>query len=1128
MSDEYNKKMENLNNVVKNTKKKPNGNNKKNNSKKKNNYRRNSQSYKKTPMPKKEEYDDEDDDDEDEEEQQNSSQNRRSNKSNNNKKKNNNNNNQNGQGNNGSSNGGSGHGAPGSKHGGKDGSNSGSGSGGNQGSGSGSGNGTGSGSGGGSGTGAGNGANAGNGAGSGGATGGGTGASGGAGSGASAGSGAGAGAGSGAGAGGGAAGAGAGSGAGAGAGSAAGAGAGSGAAAGTGAGAAAGGGAAGGAAATSGGVAIGTVLIWVVIAVVIILMLIGFLSFFISGVGLIRDQLLKFADGIWTNVYGFFVGQDKAQVKEEHIINVADYLEEMGYDLVNYGFLDTYGKEVTVEEGENGEETIKNSKGKTILKRRINDETGDLEITKIKSKYISAYLAAENNTYMISNQNFNMKHFYKNLFSADEMDSDKWGSGMITIEGMNQETLDSLTADAETTDSPEGSETSENPDTYQGQDVSNFGKSRNVKIDRENKKMIITRDNHVYQYDLDGWTGKYGKSIEFLLTLHLATMAPDFVYDIVTEDEFDTKVYVALYPVEASIEVVYKTGENEYSIIRSDNFGDFGLTQEEWDKIAAYNTDEAQLYTPFITKVINHWYKDLDFTGCYAEVENDPNTTEDDEKFTYYYPYVGLGEDDDVLANIENLYIREVRKNDFYQVSEPKTKKNELIKQMLLGSTDEEGSENTNKDYLYYLYTGSGMTGNQKEREKSYIIQKVSVGEDTKYEMNTKMFTYAFAILEEVHSEDAEFVLRDLKELFRDVEIDVEETTEKDEEEDDDGEIKPLTWPIEDYKPIVWDPIINGEDVKVNIRHQTEDTLGFEKGSKVVMPANGKVVSVNYGDVDEETEETSGDSVKIEFSGDDRDDLEKMYIYIYGIKANEGIENGLYTAGSEIGETIEQDIIIIMTDKNRKAITTVDKYIVPEDWEPLEETDEIGEESDFKNDVFGNGGTASIQGDYNVNTTSGENVFGREDIIRGLEWYAHQNPQGYQNIIDNMDYFMAIQSQYNVNAIFAISVAIAESGAGTGWAAIAPYTYNWMSMTGSYNGRSYISPTSTNRRTWRWYNSFGEATLDFGNVIANLPYYFKAGRNTVYAIETPYCPGENWGNRVNEYMTNTIRGIQQY
>lgn len=122
-----------------------------------------------------------------------------------------------------------------------------------------------------------------------------------------------------------------------------------------------------------------------------------------------------------------------------------------------------------------------------------------------------------------------------------------------------------------------------------------------------------------------------------------------------------------------------------------------------------------------------------------------------------------------------------------------------------------------------------------------------------------------------------------------------------------------------------------------------------------------------------------------------------------------------------------------------------------------------------------------------------------------------------ENLTNEVPNFIAMQNKYHVNAVFAMAVTIVESSAGTNWAAIDESTYNWYSITGSYNGNTYKNPNSSNSRTWRVYPSFKEATFDFGDLIANGSYYFQAGKYTVEEIAATYC-NEEWGKTVISVM----------
>ena len=99
-----------------------------------------------------------------------------------------------------------------------------------------------------------------------------------------------------------------------------------------------------------------------------------------------------------------------------------------------------------------------------------------------------------------------------------------------------------------------------------------------INIDEEHgKKTLDVRRGYgssVESFNLDGWTGRYGMPIDFLLSIHLATMMPDLAYDMV--ESFDTQIVMLLH-----------------------NSGSYlGGTAS---------------YDPYIAYVKDHWYRDIYF-----------------------------------------------------------------------------------------------------------------------------------------------------------------------------------------------------------------------------------------------------------------------------------------------------------------------------------------------------------------------------------------------------------------------------------------------------------------------------------------------------------------------------------
>ncbi len=126
------------------------------------------------------------------------------------------------------------------------------------------------------------------------------------------------------------------------------------------------------------------VVFWTVVIVLIIILLIGIIAFFIAIAGKISGKIAEIIDTL-ANVTTVGI-----RVKDEEILDLCDYLEEMGYDLEGYGFVE----EITRENEPTYDQTEYETRYNTPSKGNV---------TKVKSKYLKAYLIAEKKTYLISN-----------------------------------------------------------------------------------------------------------------------------------------------------------------------------------------------------------------------------------------------------------------------------------------------------------------------------------------------------------------------------------------------------------------------------------------------------------------------------------------------------------------------------------------------------------------------------------------------------------------------------------------------------------------------------------------------------------------------------------------------------
>lgn len=283
--------------------------------------------------------------------------------------------------------------------------------------------------------------------------------------------------------------------------------------------------------------AIGTVAI----VILIIVLVIGFIGFFLSLPGTFIDSIKEFGTNLWSSFINFFNGNGvTASVTEEDQIALAQKIEDMGYDVVGYGFADAkyeYDNDTATEDDIDG-----------VTNNKI------VGISKIDTSrnYLQAYIAQSEAMYVLSSWNLlgsfssfinNGKNVIEFLFgnpeNIDETTAQMYSEGMLNLVD-----FDSL-----------------------------GGHGPQVKVDREKKLLRIqtyrfgfSNDasigyGDVLYFDLTDWTSIYGKPLELFLSLHLATMMPDLTYDLATSPAFNTKVNIKLQEVTSTFKVIYRKSD---------------------------------------------------------------------------------------------------------------------------------------------------------------------------------------------------------------------------------------------------------------------------------------------------------------------------------------------------------------------------------------------------------------------------------------------------------------------------------------------------------------------------------------------------------------------------------------
>lgn len=595
------------------------------------------------------------------------------------------------------------------------------------------------------------------------------------------------------------------------------------------------------------GTPIGWIILGIIVAIILLIILIGIISFFVTMPSLVSGKLGEFLNSIWSAFVGFItVDHATAQVSEEQIIEVADYLNEMGYDLAGYGFLDIKeGGRLTTEKGE--KQAVKYKDGDTVVLERNEDG----KITSINSSYLLTYLANDNLTYMIANSNVTVLSLLDMVANAVTRGqytwnpiSAKWGQGMIVLDGTGEV----------------------------GWDQFQYNALVDVRIDREQKVMVVENQQgflnskySTYTYDLDGWTGLYGKPIEFLLSLHLATMAPDFAMDVATNENIETKVHLQFHPITHKVEA-FTDPEGNNKVEE----GDFGITQET---LEGWGVREDTAYKPYITKVEKHWYTNFDFSHCYMLLDEEETKNLIGEQTYLYereYPSNVYDEFGNQIIATETekipIYLIETTTSDFAQIKEPKrTDNSKYIREMLTQTP-------------YYIFDG---TGHSEEKELLVDPSTGTLSLDTK----SKRFLYALSILENVDTKDAKTILKMLKQLLNDygAEFDI-----------DDGSLSDSS----------------AEEISEDLE---EAVPGFEEGrggQDVLSPYSGTITSISENSIVIEAG-MGVNAVKYEISG---------------FKVDSGLQKGTIVKGDKIGETIAGQSLNIRK-KNSVGETTGDVSI---------------------------------------------------------------------------------------------------------------------------------------------------------------------------------------------------------
>ena len=520
------------------------------------------------------------------------------------------------------------------------------------------------------------------------------------------------------------------------------------------------------------------------IIVLIIIALIGIVGFFVSMPQFLWNRLKQMSVSLWDGFVGYFVGMDVATVHDDDIKAVAQYLQDMGYDLVGMGFAES----VTINERDKQTGELKFPDAK------------ENQIMKLEAPYLKAYLVAENRTYMINNYTFNISDAVASIFKTGAFFKEgvsTWGTGLIQLDKGLTDALAMPFKSIRIGDINVG----------ELMDGVKIDRSTNtLRIRRLNFDWFDTHNDYTY-YSLSGWSGRYGKPFELSITLHAATMAPDLVKEFCMNEALDAKVNVKLRKsdINGTIKVDGKTIDELEAAGTYDED-----TIKELRRFERKYASEIKTKIPYISSVTNHWFRNVYFEGTSsigANGNTDIGFDENEDGIEDYNEERGpktqktkkLSTSDSVYSfgNTSSTGSFEYMGNEVPDLGGARITIEGSYSNGIIQTKDAvRGLTNPVTKSLfkekYYVYNGTV--------EKAEKIQEARArGDDSiKEEIKmTKESLAAFSILESSETLDAQFIYRDLKELV--IELGYFEKEDFEEEK-----LQTLLWPLPEFRRRGW------------------------------------------------------------------------------------------------------------------------------------------------------------------------------------------------------------------------------------------------------------------------------------------------------------------------------------
>ncbi len=121
---------------------------------------------------------------------------------------------------------------------------------------------------------------------------------------------------------------------------------------------------------------------------------------------------------------------------------------------------------------------------------------------------------------------------------------------------------------------------------------------------------------------------------------------------------------------------------------------------------------------------------------------------------------------------------------------------------------------------------------------------------------------------------------------------------------------------------------------------------------------------------------------------------------------------------------------------------------------------------------------------------------------------------------DGIDGIMEVQNTYKISPVFVVAVATVEQQLGLSDTTIAAKGKNLFSLKGESDSGYVVNNSG---RYYKKYDTYKESFIDFGKLIADSQYYFKAGNYTIQSIGKLYIGSETWIKKVVEISEEILK-----